>query len=382
MPDQKPDLGEFYSILKSTSDSFEPSLSFLSRDWENVDEWRNDARKRIGDLLGFHPKDIALNPVIESKSVTHGIVTETISYDLGYCSRTQGFFLYPESRGSKKLPGFLALHDHSGYYYFGKEKLVDTDIRSESLSELKRTHYGGKSWASELAAQGFAVLVIDVSLWGSRKVPIDTMNSDLITLFDGLKEGSEDFIATFNQYWDSTEGQITIATILNSGTCWPAIHLYEDQRSIDYILTRPEVDPERIGCGGLSMGGQRTLFLVGMDYRIKFGLCVGFMSTTREMLRNHIRGHGIGFLVPGLVRLMDLPDVISLHAPSPLMVQYNNHDRIFSLEGQKSADRKIAEIYSRMGSRRNYAGRFYDGRHKFDSEMQQDAFRWIEEQVI
>jgi dienelactone hydrolase len=313
---------------------------------------------------------------VDSVSSNGGVVTEEISYDLPYGPRTRGFFLYPESRESK-LPGFLALHDHGGFFYFGKEKIVDSKIQSESLSEFRRIHYGGRSWANELARHGFAVLVIDVSLWGSRRVSLKSVNPELTRFLEDEEIGPERYISEFNRYWDSTEASITISTMLNAGACWPGVHLYEDQRSLDYLLSRSEVDPERIGCGGLSMGGQRTLYLAGMDPRIKFAVCVGFMSTIREMLRNRIRGHGIGFYVPGLVRLLDLPDVISLHAPAPLLVQYNNQDGLFTLEGQQKADRKIAGVYAKMGKSENYLGRFYDGKHKFDLGMQEEAFRWL-----
>lgn len=381
MSDLKPDLGEFYETLKVQSESFEPSLSFLARDWENVDTWRTETRKEMRDLLGFRPKDVPLNSKIESESIDNGIVTEEISYDLPYGPRTKGFFLYPEKTRGKKIPGFLALHDHGGFYYFGKEKIVNTQNQSQALSEFKNAHYGGRSWANELASRGFAVLAIDVSLWGSRRVRMDTVNPDLAAFFENLQPGSEDYIIQFNEYWDSTESSITIATILNSGACWPGIHLYEDQRSLDYLLTRPEVDPNRIGCAGLSMGGQRTIYLAGMDPRIKFAFCVGFMSTIRELLRNHIRGHGVGFYVPGMIQILDLPDMISLHAPSPLMVQYNNQDGLFTLEAQHAADEKIMRIYSKMGKGRKYVGKFYEGCHKFDLKMQEDAFAWLKEQA-
>lgn len=381
MPDLQPDLGEFYETLRVQSESFKPSLSFLAKDWENVDEWRTETRRKMTELLGFRPKDVPLNSKIESESINDGIVTEEISYDLPYGPRTRGFFLYPEKTRGKRMPGFLALHDHGGFYYFGKEKIIDSQIKSQALFEHKKAHYGGRSWANELASRGFAILAVDVSLWGSRRVPMDTVNSDLVSFFQNLEPGSEDYITQFNEYWDSTESSITIATILNSGTCWPGIHLYEDRRSLDYLLTRPEVDPSRIGCAGLSMGGQRTLYLSGMDPRIKYSVCVGFMSTIRDLLRNHIRGHGVGFYVPEMIRLLDLPDVISLHGPAPLMVQYNNQDGLFTLESQRAADNKIARIYSKMSKPENYVGKFYEGRHKFDLEMQEDAFAWLKEQA-
>lgn len=380
LTDAKPDLGEFYEVLDFVSNSFEPSLSYLSGDWGDVDAWRANARKKISELLGFYPKPVPLDSKVESRFVSDGVVTEEVSYKLPYGPRTRGFFLYPEKRQGK-LPGILALHDHGGFFYFGKEKIVKSGIQSPMLSEFRKAHYGGRYWANEIASRGFAVLSIDVSLWGSRRVPLDGVNPDLVKSFEGLVPGSEEYIEQFNLYWDSTEASITISTMLNSGTCWPAIHLFEDQTSVDYLLTRSEVDPERIGCGGLSMGGQRTLFLAGMDPRVKFAVCVGFMSPVREMLRNHIRGHGVGFYVPGMIRLMDLPDIISLHAPDPLMILYNNQDGLFTLDSQQSADRKISEIYSKMGHRENYVGNFYEGRHKFDVKMQGDAFDWLKEKA-
>jgi dienelactone hydrolase len=378
--DEKPDLGTFYDAIEPLSRSFEPSCSFLARDWEDADEWRRDTREMIRELLGFKIENVPLNSSVDSMEVREGIVTEEISYDLPYGPRTEGVFLYPEKR-AKKLPAFLALHDHGGFFYFGKEKIIETKIPSKALADFKAAHYQGRSWANELARRGFAVLAIDVSLWGSRRIPLDSVNPRFMKFFENLKPGSEEYIKQFNEYWDSVEAPITISTLLNSGTCWPGIQLFEDQRSLDYLLTRPEVDPEKIGCGGLSMGGQRTIFLAGMDPRIKFAVCVGFMSTVQKMLRNHIRGNGVGFYVPRLTRLMDLPDVISLHGPNPLMVLYNSGDRLFSLEGQKEADRKIALIYSKMGFRANYVGRFYEGRHKFDLQMQEDAFAWLDKQV-
>jgi hypothetical protein len=82
------------------------------------------------------------------------------------------------------------------------------------------------------------------------------------------------------------------------------------------------------------------------------------------------------------MRFLDLPDVIALHVPFPLMVQYNEEDELFTAEGQHGADRKIAEIYRKTGSSANYVGRFYPGAHKFDAAMQREAFDWLEECML
>ena len=129
------------------------------------------------------------------------------------------------------------------------------------------------------------------------------------------------------------------------------------------------------------MGGLRTVFLAGLDPRIKAAFCVGFMTTMRGILRNKIRcppGHGLLMYVPQLYSYLDLPDVIGLHAPSPLMVQYNEEDELFTHEGQHEADEKIAEIYNKAGDSDGYVGRFFPGPHKFDISMQDEAFNWLQ----
>jgi dienelactone hydrolase len=361
-------------MLQSIS-SEEPSLSLLAKDWSNIEEWRKEARNKVFELMNFSPKKVQLNSSVDSKRTQNGVVTEEISYDMPYGPRTHGYFLYPE--GEKKLPAAVALHDHGGFFYYGKEKIVESNVRKKVLDEHKTQSYGGRSWASELAKRGFAVLAIDVFLWGSRKIPVESVNDQMVGNFEGLELDSDDFIRSFNFLWDSVESSITVSSILNAGASWPGVFAYEDMRSIDYLLTRSEIDPQRIACGGLSGGGLRTIFLAGLDQRIKAAFCVGFMSTLREMLRNHIRGNSLIMYVPFLLRFLDLPDVIALRAPSPLFVQFDRDDGLFSLEGMTAADHKIGKIYDKMGYPGNYSGKFYPGPHKFDVQMQEDAFAWL-----
>ena len=376
MEPSKPDLGVYYDLLERISDA-EASLSLLAKDWGDLESWRQSSREKVLELLRFAPKANALNPSVDASAEKDGIRVEQISYDLPYGPRTRGYFLCPVQRKGK-IPAVVALHDHGGFFYYGKEKIVETDIRSPVLREFKDNLYGGRSWATELAKRGFAVLAIDVFLWGSRRIPLNSMNPALLGPFEGLEEGTDQFIQVYNGYWDTVESSITVSSILNAGASWPGIFSYEDRRSVDYLLTRPEIDPGRIACGGLSGGGIRSVFLAGLDPRIKAGFCVGFMSTLRDMLRNHVNGNGMIMYVPHLAELLDLPDVIALRAPSPLLVQYLEDDGLFTLEGQRAADRKISRIYEKAGNPDNYVGKFYPGKHRFDVGMQEDAFGWLQ----
>jgi len=379
----KADMGVYYPMLDAQAARTVP-LSYLSNEWTDVETWKSNMRAKIRELLEFNPPDVPLNPRNESRLEESGIITEEVSYEMPYGPRTHGFFIYPKDH-SRKLPAIIALHDHGEFFFYGKEKITEVPTEQELLQAYKQHYYGGRSWATELARRGFAVLAVDAFLWGSRKIPITSVNEELQTKFVGLNEGSEEYIQRYNDFWSNNECPLVADSILNSGISWPAIFAYEDRRSVDYLLTRQEVDPKRIGCGGLSMGGLRTIFLAGLDQRIRAAFCVGFMTTMRGILRNKIRcppGHGLLMFVPQLYSRLDLPDVIGLHAPAPLLIQYNEADELFTSEGQHEADRKVAEIYGKAGNANGYIGKFHPGQHKFDKAMQDEAFDWLEMQFI
>jgi hypothetical protein len=63
------------------------------------------------------------------------------------------------------------------------------------------------------------------------------------------------------------------------------------------------------------------------------------------------------------------------------MVQYNMEDELFTVEGQREADEKIAAVYFRQGNPSNYVSKFYPGVHKFDAVMQDDVFNWLGEHL-
>jgi len=372
----KPDLGIYHDLLDAIA-AAKPTLSYLTRSWPDIESWKTMARSKVFEYMAFTPVKTPLNASINSRREEEGIVVEEVSYDMPYGPRTQGFFLYPKRR-SGRLAAVVALHDHGGFFYYGKEKVTAIPNEPNILRKFKEGAYGGRSWATELAKRGFAVFVPDVFLWGSRKIPIESINEELQKLFEGLKPDSEEYINKYNEFFSNFEFMSFAPTIVNAGTTWPGIFTYEDRRSIDYLVTRPEIDPEKIGCGGLSGGGLRTVFLAGLDPRVRCAFCVGFMSTIRGLLRNHIKYHGLFMYVPQLFSFVDLPDIIALRTPSPLMVQYDIEDGIFSLEGQHQADEKIAQIYNKASHKDNYVGKFYPGPHKFDIEMQEDAFKWLE----
>jgi len=78
-----------------------------------------------------------------------------------------------------------------------------------------------------------------------------------------------------------------------------------------------------------------------------------------------------------LARYGDWPDLAACRAPSPLLVQYDLADSLFTVDGMQAADRRLAAHYQSAGHAGAYTGQFYPGPHKFDVEMQGAAFAWL-----
>ncbi|MHC5543046.1 alpha/beta hydrolase family protein, partial [Singulisphaera rosea] len=152
----------------------------------------------------------------------------------------------------------------------------------------------------------------------------------------------------------------------------------EDRRALDYLCSRPDVEPKRVGCGGLSGGGMRTVYLGGADDRIACACCVGMMTTWRDYLLNKSFTHTWMVYTPGLPLDLDYPEILGLRAPSPTLVMNDEEDDLFTMSEMQRADRILAEVYAKAGATDRYRCTFYPGPHKFDLKMQDEAFGWFD----
>ena len=90
----------------------------------------------------------------------------------------------------------MALHDHGGFYLWGKEKLVETEGENPTLAEFKQRSYASRSIAAELARQGYVVVVIDMFYWGERRMLLDDDPADWR---ERLRDISAERTRAFNQ---------------------------------------------------------------------------------------------------------------------------------------------------------------------------------------
>ncbi len=350
-------------------------LSFRNESFKSLAAWKRKAVAKTEELLA--EPDLGSTPKVkvESQYEYDGLHMEELSWQLPMGPRTKAVFLKPIG-AEGKLPGVLALHDHGGRKYFGLRKITRTPQRRHPLIAIhQREHYSDVGWANELARRGYAVLVHDTFLFGSRRVRYRDVPE---VLHRGRQEKKPEASREVTEYndWAGSQESVVARSLFCAGTTWPGVFLAEDRKALDYLCSRRDVDAERVGCGGLSGGGLRTVFLGGMDKRIKAAVCMGFMSTWEDFLLHKSYTHTWMTYLPLLPREMDFPEILGLRVPLPTMVQNCNQDPLYTLKGMRGADRILREVYEKAGVGQHYDCRFYPGGHKFDLEMQADAFAW------
>jgi dienelactone hydrolase len=272
----------------------------------------------------------------------------------------------------------VGLHDHGGNKYFGLRKItrMSKDPHPAMLRHQEE-YYGGAAWANELARRGYVVLVHDTFTFGSRRMRLADLPGNIRNNLVESNPEAEDEIQRYNQFAGNHE-HIIAKSLFSAGMTWPGVFVFDDQRAVDYLASRPDVDATRIGCGGLSGGGLRTVMLTGADERIRCSCCVGMMTTWRDYLLNKCYTHTWMCYVPGLPRDLDYPEVLGLGAPNPVLVLNNRQDELFTMPEMERADRILTEVYKKAGATDRYRASFYEGPHKFDREMQKEAFAWFD----
>ena len=281
-------------------------LSLRNPKNNDVAAWRTAARNRLKELLLQPESGGVPQAVMQHQFQYDGLDVEHFHWQLPYGPPTEALLLKPA--GAKgPLPAVLALHDHGGNKYFGTRKITRiSDERHPLIVKHQERYYGGVAWANELAKRGYVVLVHDTFPFASRRVRAGDLPKVIKGELAEVHPESEAEIEAYNRFAGGHE-HLVAKSLFCAGTTWPGVFTAEDQRALDYLCSRPEVDAKRVGCCGLSGGGMRTTYLTGLDERISCACVAGMMTTWRDYLLNKCYTHTWMIYIPGLAARPRLP---------------------------------------------------------------------------
>ena len=296
-------------------------------------------RRELYGLLGELPPRTRKLGVRQLSREDHGsYVLERLVLDLNGSEPVPALFTRPAS-ASGPTPAVLFNHSHGGFYRLGKRELVDGN---EYLAH--------EPYAQALAERGVACLCIDQLNFGERH---------------GKKE-SELF-----------------KELLWRGQVMWGLMVYDTLRALDYLCSRPDVDAERVGALGISMGSTLSWWAAALDERIAVTVELCCLSDYEELLAARgLDEHGVYYYVPGLLRSFSTARIIELVAPRPFLSLAGNHDKLTPPRGLDKLDAHMRKVYRAQG--RSEAWRMVREDHgHFESEtMRSEVLAWLDRWLV
>jgi dienelactone hydrolase len=264
---------------------------------------REARRKELYGLLGDLPDRHGKVTQTKVAECRHGdYVLETLMLDLNGIEPVPAYFVRPASaRGP--LPTIIYNHAHGGDWVLGKDELIN------GRAAIHKPPY-----AEQLARQGYNALCIDCWNFGERR--------------------------------GRTESELFKEMLWRGRVLW-GMMVYDTIRAVDYAVSRADVDAQRLGTLGISMGSTMAWWLAALDTRIK--VCVDICCLTDFQAIIESRGldeHGIYYYVPSLLKHFTTARINALIAPRPHLALAGNYDKLTPPAGLDRIDAELRNAYA------------------------------------
>jgi dienelactone hydrolase len=330
------------SVLEGRFASFQTPLPRSLNAWSRR---RAVLRKKLWRLLGDLPELFTPKVTIQERSSKDGYVLERLTFDNGVGHTVYGYMLIPPGRGRR--PATLYHHYHGGKYKQGKEEVI-----SKAFAELDFAP------GEMLVRQGYIVLCIDAYAFGQRR-------------FQGP--------ASIKEEGSRTEASLFKMFLWQGRTLW-GMMVRDDLLALNYLLSRPRVDPGRIAAMGMSMGSTRTWWAAALDERIKVAVSVACLTRYQNLIAHgQVKQHGIYYYVPNMLKeKIDAESVICLIAPRPLLTLTGDRDAGSPVDGVRIINAYQESLYKLYGKPENFRGVLYKGvGHQYTPQMWDQTVNWL-----
>ncbi len=211
--------------------------------------------------------------------------------------------------------------------------------------------------AANLAMKGFVALAYDPVGQGER-----------IQAYDARVGGTLGG-------WSTEEHLQAGAQSLLIGESFARYRIWDGKRALDYLISRPEVDPERIGCTGCSGGGTLTTYISALDPRVKAAAPACWMNSYRVLFSGPVGDSEQslpGFLSSGL----DQADYVELFSPKPWLIVSTIED-FFPLEGARRIYEEAFPWYRMYSAQDRVDWAVGPGPHGTPQPLRERIYEWM-----
>src|SRR5215510_2544356 len=137
-------IGNLYPFVQGQADQSPLTLSFLRPEFKSLKQWQGRARTKVFELLSYAPPLVKPQPQLVRRTDKGDYIEEYLTFQTTPDLRVPAYVLIPR-KAATPAPGVVLLHDHGGFYVWGKEKVVASENEHPVLSEFKQTLYAGRS---------------------------------------------------------------------------------------------------------------------------------------------------------------------------------------------------------------------------------------------
>ena len=333
------------SYLQQQYENIIPEFRFQARNRNEWEKWRNGLRDAlVRDLGGFPEKKGSLKTTVIEEREYEEYRLQKITYQMDESLPVPAYVLIPKTE-SRKMPAVIACHGHGR----GCNEMLGlnpdgTDITGDPGYQ--------KRFPVELVKRGFLVIAPEFLGFGERRLKAD-------------KEKQAD-----NSCYNIS------TNLLMMGRTMAGSRIYDAICAIDYLESREEVDIKRIGCMGISGGGLVSGFTGAIDDRIKATVVSGYTNTFKDSIMSIF--HCVDNFIPGILKHAELPDILGLIAPKPLLIESGTDDPIFPIEVTRESYEQIGKVYRLLESEDKLDHDFFKGVHEISGAKSYDFFKkWL-----
>lgn len=312
--------------LSARWSSFASSLN----DWEGQ---RAKFRQQLFEMLGLDPmpERTDLKATVTGMQAHPEFTVENVHYQSRpglYCTAN----VYIPKNASAKSPAILYLCGHGA-------------VKENGISYGNKVHY--QHHGAWFARNGYVCMVLDSVQLGE---------------IEGKHHGTHHL----DMWWWNSRGFSAAGP-----EAWNCI------RALDYLQTRPDVDPEKLGVTGRSGGGAYSWWVAALDERIKAACPVaGITDLQNHAVDGCVEGHCDCMYMVNTYR-WDYSLVAALVAPRPLLICNTDKDNIFPIDGVMRLHANVRNFYDYYNAPEKLGVAITEGGHVDTQEIQVPVMRWF-----
>lgn len=306
---------------------------------EDIQARQQHLKKKFLEALGDFPAKTPLNAKVVGTIKADGYRVEKVIFESRPEHHVTANLYLPEGKGP--FPGILIPCGHSAN---GKS------IEAYQRASILMAKNGMVALCYDPIGQGERIQLLDKS--GKPAIPGSTSEHSMVGV-----------------------GALLIGRSTGSYRIWDGI------RALDYLESRPEVDPKKLGCTGNSGGGTLTAYLMALDERIACAAPSCYI-TTLERLFATLGPQDAEQNITGQVAFgMEQTDYLTMRAPRPTLMAVATQD-FFDIKGSWTSYKEASEIYKKLGAADRMAIFEYDDKHGWSKPRREACMRWMRKWLL